>query len=154
MSRPVERYSACVACSIGRLNYRRLDYLIRSGFFTPDLPAAGKATDRGFSFRDLLALRCIGDLREAGVSLQAVREVDHKLRKYGSDFARAHLVVSEKGHKREVYVKDREALIALLRQPGQLACATILDLGQCETEVREIVAHESKTQEHRKAKAA
>jgi DNA-binding transcriptional MerR regulator len=135
----MERYSSKVACAVGRLTYRQLDYMIRDGFFTPDVPAAGTGNARGFSFRDLLALRCIGNLRAADVSLQAVRKVDRALRAYGRDMAGAHLVVTGRGRDREVYVSDRDQLIALLTNPGQLGWATIVDVGQAAAEVREIV---------------
>ena len=150
----MESYRQQVACAVSGLTYRQLDHMIRSGFFTPDLPAHGSGVHRGFSYRDLLALRCIGSLRSADVSLQATRKVDRALRAYGRDFADSHLVVTGKGNKREVYVYDRKALIALLDKPGQVGIATIVDVGQAEVEVREIVARESKAQERRKAKAA
>src|SRR5208337_4641014 len=100
----MERFHAKTACVVGRLTYRQLDHMIRTDFFTPDIPAAGKGTFRAFSFRDLLALRAIGSLRTAGVSLQAVRKVDGALRRYGRDMVDAHLVATEKGRNREVYV--------------------------------------------------
>jgi DNA-binding transcriptional MerR regulator len=128
--------------------------MIRDGFFTPDAPAAGTGNYRGFSFRDLLALRCIGNLRAAGVSLQAVRKVDRALRAYHKDMATAHLVVTERSHDREVYVSERQELIALLTNPGQAAWATILDVGRCAAEVQEIIGRENKAQDRRKAKAA
>lgn len=133
------RYTAKVARAAGRLTYRQLDYMIRDDFFTPDVSADGTGNKRGFSFRDLLALRCIGNLRAADVSLQAVRKVDRALRSYGRDFAGAHLVVTGDVKDREVYVYDRERLIALLTEPGQTAWATIVDVGKAAAEVREIV---------------
>ncbi len=143
----MERYTSKVACAVGRLTYRQLDYMIRDGFFTPDVPAGGTGVHRGFSFRDLLALRCIGNLRAADVSLQAVRKVDSALRVYGRDMAGAHLVVTGRGREREVYVSDREQLIALLTNPGQLGWATIVDVGQVAAEVRDIVEQSKRATE-------
>lgn len=136
-----DRYSAALACKVSGLVYHRLDYAIRSGLFKPDVPANGKATNRAFSFRDLLALRAIRELRDAGVSLQAVRRVSEALRDYGRDLAGATLVVTGRGRAREVYVLDPPAALALLRRAGQLAAAwaVMVPLDRINAEVRAAV---------------
>jgi DNA-binding transcriptional MerR regulator len=55
-------------------NYTFLNNLARTGLLAPSVqPAAGKGSNRLYSFSDVLALRAIRQLREAGFELQELR---------------------------------------------------------------------------------
>lgn len=73
-----------VACSAVGITYRQLDYWARTGLVVPEIRGAeGSGTQRLYSFRDLLLLKVIKRLIDAGISLQQIRiAVDH-LRKRG-----------------------------------------------------------------------
>jgi DNA-binding transcriptional MerR regulator len=74
------------ACSAAGITYRQLDYWARTGLVEPSIRSAvGSGTARLYSFKDILLLRIIKRLLEAGVSLQQIRiAVDH-LRLRGTD---------------------------------------------------------------------
>src|SRR5438552_12817660 len=57
------------------ISYRQLDYWARTELVTPSIrDAKGSGTQRLYSFQDLVALRVIKRLLDAGVSLQRVRK--------------------------------------------------------------------------------
>lgn len=63
------------ACSIVGITYRQLDYWARTGLVRPGLrEAKGSGTQRLYSFRDLVHLRVIRNLLDAGVSLPKIRK--------------------------------------------------------------------------------
>ncbi len=56
------------------ISYRQLDYWDRTGLVNPSIRSAeGSGTQRLYGFRDLLQLKIIKQLLDAGVSLQKVR---------------------------------------------------------------------------------
>ena len=68
------------------ITYRQLDYWARTGLVTPSVqPAQGSGSQRLYSFEDLVDLKLINKLLEAGVSLQRVREAIGYLHSLGSD---------------------------------------------------------------------
>jgi DNA-binding transcriptional MerR regulator len=63
------------ACSIVGITYRQLDYWARTGLVVPShREAKGSGTQRLYSFRDLVHLRVIRNLLDAGVSLPKIRK--------------------------------------------------------------------------------
>ncbi len=68
-----------VACSAAGITYRQLDYWARTGLVVPEVRSAeGSGTQRLYSFRDILILRVIKRLIDAGISLQQIRTaIDH-----------------------------------------------------------------------------
>ena len=68
-----------VACGAADITYRQLDYWARTGLVVPEIRAAGgSGTQRLYSFRDILLLKVIKRLIDAGISLQQIRTaIDH-----------------------------------------------------------------------------
>ncbi|MEL4359372.1 MULTISPECIES: MerR family transcriptional regulator [unclassified Luteococcus] len=68
-----------VACRAAGITYRQLDYWARTGLVTPEIRGAeGSGTQRLYSFRDILMLKVIKRLIDAGISLQQIRvAIDH-----------------------------------------------------------------------------
>ncbi|WP_425309280.1 MerR family transcriptional regulator [Ammonicoccus fulvus] len=68
-----------IAANVVGISYRQLDYWARTGLVTPEIRgAAGSGSQRLYSFRDVLLLRVIKRLIDAGISLQQIRKaVDH-----------------------------------------------------------------------------
>jgi DNA-binding transcriptional MerR regulator len=78
---PPEGYRGPEVCKIVGISYRQLDYWARTGLVTPSIrEAGGSGTQRLYSFQDLVQLRVIKKLLDAGVSLQNVRRAVHYLR--------------------------------------------------------------------------
>jgi DNA-binding transcriptional MerR regulator len=64
------------------ITYRQLDYWARTGLVTPSVRAAdGSGTQRLYSFTDVVELRIIKRLLDAGVSLRQIRQAIGYLRK-------------------------------------------------------------------------
>ena len=68
-----------VACNAAGITYRQLDYWARTGLVVPEVrDAVGSGTSRLYSFRDILMLKVVKRLLDAGISLQQIRTaIDH-----------------------------------------------------------------------------
>ena len=74
------------ACSAAGITYRQLDYWARTKLVEPTVRSAtGSGTQRLYSFRDILLLKIIKRLLDAGVSLQQIRTAVEHLRERGTD---------------------------------------------------------------------
>jgi len=74
------------ACQAAGVTYRQLDYWARTGLVEPSVRSAtGSGTQRLYSFRDILLLKIIKRLLDAGVSLQQIRTAVQHLRERGTD---------------------------------------------------------------------
>ena len=63
-----------IACSAAGITYRQLDYWARTGLVVPEIRSAGgSGTQRLYSFRDILMLKVVKRLLDAGISLQQIR---------------------------------------------------------------------------------
>jgi DNA-binding transcriptional MerR regulator len=79
-------YRGPTACHVAGITYRQLDYWARTGLVEPTVRmAGGSGTQRLYSFRDVLLLKVIKRLLDAGVSLQQIRSAVHHLRERGTD---------------------------------------------------------------------
>ena len=79
-------YRGPVACSAAGITYRQLDYWARTGLLQPSIRAArGSGSQRLYSFRDILVLKVVKKLLDAGVSLQQVRVAVSSLQNRGVD---------------------------------------------------------------------
>lgn len=68
-----------IACRAAGITYRQLDYWARTGLVVPQVrPAGGSGTQRLYGFRDILMLKVVKRLLDAGISLQQIRTaIDH-----------------------------------------------------------------------------
>ncbi len=79
-------YRGPTACSAAGITYRQLDYWARTGLVEPTVRGAtGSGTQRLYSFRDILLLKVIKRLLDAGISLQQIRIAVQHLRERGTD---------------------------------------------------------------------
>ncbi len=86
-------YRGPVACQITGITYRQLDYWARTNLVVPSIRgASGSGSQRLYSFKDILVLKVVKRLLDAGVSLQNIRvAVDHLRRRGVHDLARITL---------------------------------------------------------------
>ena len=91
-----EGFSGRQTAEVVGISYRQLDYWARTDLIRPSLTdASGSGSRRRYSYQDLLELRVIKTLLDAGIKLESVREVFNYLREHvASDIASAHLVIS------------------------------------------------------------
>ena len=79
-------YRGPTACNAAGITYRQLDYWARTGLVEPTVRGAtGSGTQRLYSFRDILLLKVIKRLLDAGISLQQIRTAVQHLRERGTD---------------------------------------------------------------------
>ena len=93
-----QSFSGSQAAQIAGITYRQLDYWARTNLIRPSLSdAKGSGSRRSYEYRDLLELRVIKQLLDAGIKLESVREVFNYLRSHvDTEIAAAHIVISGK----------------------------------------------------------
>jgi DNA-binding transcriptional MerR regulator len=82
-------------CKVIGITYRQLDYWARTGLLRPSIAdARGSGTQRLYSYSDLVELKVIKQLLDAGISLRRARRAVECLREgMGADLASANLVL-------------------------------------------------------------
>ncbi|MCC5951293.1 MAG: MerR family transcriptional regulator [Acidimicrobiia bacterium] len=125
-------FSGQKAAEIVGITYRQLDYWARTDLVRPSLQdAAGSGSRRLYSYQDLLELKVIKTLLDAGIKLESVRKVFTYMREnLGEEITSANLVISG---SQTVLVQTDGELIDLLKQ-GQ-GVLNILPLGSVKDEV-------------------
>ena len=108
-------FSGPQVCDIVGITYRQLDYWDRTDLLKPSLSAAqGSGTQRLYSYGDLVRLKIIKGLLEAGVKLQTARKVIESLRDdHGTNWQTANLVIDGAN---TVLARDGEHLVDLVRR--------------------------------------
>lgn len=107
-------YSGTQAAKVVGITYRQLDYWARTDLIRPSLSdASGSGSRRRYSYADLLELRVIKTLLDAGIKLESVREVFDYLRTHvATDISSAHLVINGNS----VVLCDGDELIDVLNR--------------------------------------
>lgn len=143
-SNPSEGFRGPQVCSIVGITYRQLDYWARSGLLVPSISEAkGSGTQRRYAYRDVLELKVIKQLLDAGLSLNSARSAIQCLRQdLGEDLASANLVINGTG---SVLAKSGDELIDLLR--GGQGVLSLVPLGgvvsELEAAITELRSHQS-----------
>jgi DNA-binding transcriptional MerR regulator len=100
-------------CKVVGITYRQLDYWARTGLLRPSITdAKGSGSQRVYSYTDLVQLKVIKQLLDAGVSLRSTRRAIECLRSSGGALASASLVIAD---DRTVLANTGEELFDLLR---------------------------------------
>lgn len=101
-------------CQIVGITYRQLDYWARTDLIRPSIAdAAGSGTQRRYSYRDLVELKVIKNLLDAGIALrQARRAVEYLRDNMGEELATASLVLDNAG---SVLARSGDEIIDLIR---------------------------------------
>ncbi len=96
MSDNTTAFTGKQAADIVGITYRQLDYWARTDLVRPSLAdATGSGSRRHYGYRNLLELRMVKSLLDAGIRLESVREVFRYLREnVDADLTSAHLVIT------------------------------------------------------------
>lgn len=129
---PAEGWSGTRTAEVVGITYRQLDYWARTDLVRPAMAdAKGSGTRRLYSYRNLLELKIIKQLLDAGIRLEVVREVFNELRlRLGDDLTAAKLVIS--GSSAMLALDDGELIDLVHKGQGVL---NILALGTVQSEV-------------------
>jgi DNA-binding transcriptional MerR regulator len=89
-------FSGTRTAQIVGITYRQLDYWARTNLIRPSLAdATGSGSRRRYSYRDLLELKVVKKLLDAGIRLETVRDIFRYLReRVDGDVVTAHLVIN------------------------------------------------------------
>jgi DNA-binding transcriptional MerR regulator len=126
-------YRGPQACKIVGITYRQLDYWTRTGLVEASLRGAqGSGTQRLYSFNDLLQLKVIKRLTEAGASLTKVRQaIDYVRTNLEDDWAKATIATDGNG----VYACTSDAEVVDLLRSGQGVLGAIVAVGRVRDEL-------------------
>lgn len=130
-------FSGTRAAEVVGISYRQLDYWARTDLVRPALSdAKGSGSRRKYSYQNLLELRIIKQLLDAGIKLEVVRDVFANLRdQVGDDITAANIVIDG---TTAVLARDDGELIDLVRR-GQ-GVLNVLSLGRVAQEVEASVS--------------
>ncbi len=119
-------FSGTRAAAIVGITYRQLDYWARTDLIRPSMSdAAGSGSRRLYTYRNLLELKVIKSLLDAGIKLESVRKVFVYLRdKMDVEITAAHLVISGS----DVMLCEGSELVDVMRRAGQ-GVLNVLPLG-------------------------
>jgi DNA-binding transcriptional MerR regulator len=109
----VQWFSGTQVCKLVGITYRQLDYWARTGLLVPSIAEAkGSGTKRRYSYQNVVELKVIKQLLDAGVSLQRARQAVDCLREnLNADLASASLILSSSS---SVLAADSGAIVDLL----------------------------------------
>lgn len=136
-----QAFSSKQACQLAGVSPKQVVHWDQKGVVKPSVrPAAGRGTQRLYSYKDLLAVKAVKDLRDQGISLQRIRGCVAFLRKHLPDVSQplGYCTLVSVGDKLYL-VRDRETLMDTIERPGQLASRVLLRVGKLDSELRDNV---------------
>lgn len=133
-----QNYSGKKAAEIVGISYRQLDYWARTDLIRPSVTdAAGSGSRRQYSYRDLLELKVVKSMLDAGIKLESVRTAFEYLRvELGENVASARLVI---GGGKAILVRDDAELLDVINT-GQFVMTSLLSLDGVQAEIDAAVA--------------
>jgi DNA-binding transcriptional MerR regulator len=129
-------YRGPQVCKIVGITYRQLDYWARTELVRPSVvDANGSGTQRQYSYRDLVELKVIKQMLDAGLSLQSARKAVESLRTFDEELASVRIVIQ--GPNIVLAQSDGEVM-DLLRH-GQGVLSVVLDIEPLQQTITEAV---------------
>jgi DNA-binding transcriptional MerR regulator len=131
---PIEGFSGKQAAEIVNISYRQLDYWARTDLIRPSLAdARGSGSRRRYSYRDLIELKLVKTLLDAGNRLENIRQAFHYIRdQLGEEISSAKLVLA--GGTAVLVRENNELIDVFSRYKGQ-GVLNVLDLEEVKEEV-------------------
>jgi DNA-binding transcriptional MerR regulator len=109
-----EGFSGRETADIVGITYRQLDYWARTDLIRPSLAdARGSGSRRRYSYQNLVELKMIKTLLDAGQKLERVRAAFQYIRDLGEDLTAAQLVIAGDS---VILVRDGEDLIDVVNK--------------------------------------
>ncbi len=104
-------------CAVVGITYRQLDYWDRTGLLGPSMQeASGSGTQRLYTFQDIVTLRVVKRLKDAGTSLHKIRTAFEQLEaEVGEDWREQDITLLSDGTT--IYAaRSPEQVVDLLRR--------------------------------------
>jgi DNA-binding transcriptional MerR regulator len=110
----MQGFSGPKVCRLTGVTYRQLDYWARTNLVTPSIAAAaGSGSKRTYAYGDVLEVKVIKSMLDAGLALARARQAVECLRaNLGEDLGSASLVLTNSG---PLLASSDGALVDLLR---------------------------------------
>lgn len=120
-------YRGPQVCWIVGITYRQLDYWTRTGLIRPSIvESQASGTQRQYSYQDLVELKVIKSLLDAGMALKHARRAIEYLRDHlGAGIASASLVLN--GAESVLLARDSDELVDLVRHGQGVFSVMALD---------------------------
>lgn len=140
-----EGFSGPQVCGLVGITYRQLDYWARTGLLVPSIAtASGSGSKRRYSYHDVLEIKVIKQLLDAGISLQRTRNAVECLREnLTADLVTTSLILS--GSSSVLASSDGE-IVDLLR--GAQGVFNIIPMGGVISELDADIVSISRKLEH------
>ncbi len=124
-SEPTDGYRAPLVCRLVEISYRQLDYWARTDLIKPSVQdAKGSGSQRLYSFSDVVQLKVIKRLLDAGMSLKKIRQAVGILRQQlQSDRPLADVTLLSDGQTIYAATSPDEIFDVLQRGQGVFALA-------------------------------
>jgi DNA-binding transcriptional MerR regulator len=144
-------FSGPQVCAIVGVTYRQLDYWARTELLTPSVAEAkGSGSKRRYSYHDVVSLKVIKQLLDAGLSLQAARRAVECLRDdLNADLASTQLVLTSTS---SVLAQSNGEVVDLLA--GGQGVFNIIPLAGLVAEVSAEIVHLAADDQVRKKRSA
>jgi DNA-binding transcriptional MerR regulator len=145
-------FSGREAADIVGITYRQLDYWARTDLIRPSLAdARGSGSRRRYSYQNLVELKMIKTLLDAGQKLERVREAFRYIRDLGDDLTAAQLVIAGSS---VILVRDGENLIDVVNKHKGQGVLNLLAMDGVAQEVEAAVTQLEATRAAELAEAA
>ena len=146
-----QTFSGPQVCAIVGVTYRQLDYWARTQLLTPSVAEAkGSGSKRRYSYHDVVSLKVIKQLLDAGLSLQAARRAVECLRDdLEADLASTQLVLTSTS---SVLAQSNGEVVDLLA--GGQGVFNIIPLAGLVAEVSAEIVHLGADDQIRKKRSA
>jgi len=118
-------YRSPQVCKVVGITYRQLDYWDRSGLLGPSLQeASGSGTQRLYTFRDVVTLRVVKRLKDAGTSLHKIRTAFEQLdEQVGESWRESDITLLSDGTTIYAATSPEEVIDLLARGQGVFGIA-------------------------------
>lgn len=130
-----EKFSAGQAVKVCGLTYRQVDHWARHGVVVPSGDeGCGHDGVRAYSFRDLVALKVVANLRTLGLSLRQMTAVAHVVQSSKKKALSGYLVGSANG---QIAICEETAFLSEMGSAGRKGLTWFLNVTDITAEVRE-----------------
>ncbi len=118
-------YRSPQVCKVVGITYRQLDYWDRSGLLGPSLQeASGSGSQRLYTFRDVVTLRVVKRLKDAGTSLHKIRAAFEQLEEQvGENWRESDITLISDGTTIYAATSPEEVVDLLARGQGVFGIA-------------------------------
>jgi DNA-binding transcriptional MerR regulator len=118
-------YRSPQVCAVVGITYRQLDYWDRSGLLGPSMQrATGSGSQRLYTFQDIVTLRVIKRLKDAGTSLHKIRQAFDQLEsEVGPDWREQDITLLSDGTTIYAATSPEEVVDLLRRGQGVFGIA-------------------------------